>query len=208
MFDGLLYINLEIRKDRRKEMEEELKKLSLASHMQFRIEAIFDECNGTKACVASHIKALNFALEKNWNNVLVLEDDCMFLTDWPGIESYVQNFRKHFKQDWDVFFLGANPRSMQATDHPDYHRTLFALNSHAYLVNGPYIRKLRDHFITTFEAIKEDLFFVSSLDKALDRKWVDLQLADRWYIGRKPIAKQRDSYSDIEKRMKSHDHYS
>ena len=202
MFDKVLYINLAMRVDRKREIEEELQNASISLENPFRIEAIFDEFNGTRACAASHIKALTFALERGWDHVLVLEDDCRFTKSRSEMDLYVQKFMHHFKNEWDVFFLGASPRCAQETGHPDYHRVLFALHSHAYLVNGHYIRKLRDYFVSIFESMKDDLFFVSSFEKALDRKWVDLQLADRWFIGKEPVAEQRDSYSDIEKKMK------
>lgn len=205
-FDGILYINLEMRNDRRIAIEKELKRFRVKPDKLFRIEALYDEFNGTRACAYSHIQALNFAIEKGWENVLILEDDCMFNTTIIGIHSYIQNFISHFSSNWDVFFLGANPRSSQMTDHPDYHRTLFALDAHAYVVNGHYIPLLRDHFVSTFESMKDDLFFVSSLPKAIDRQWVDLQIKDRWFVGKDPIAEQRDSYSDIEKKSKTHRH--
>jgi GR25 family glycosyltransferase involved in LPS biosynthesis len=205
-FDGILYINLALREDRRVKIERELKKFSVKPGKFFRIEAFHDEFNGTRGCAYSHVQALNFAIEKGWKNVLILEDDCMFNANREGIDAYIQDFLNHFENNWDIFFLGANPRSSQMTDHSDYHRILFALDAHAYAVNGHYLPKLRDHFVSTFESMKEDLFFVSSLLKAIDRQWVDLQIADRWFIGKDPIAEQRDSYSDIEKKIKFHRH--
>src|SRR5947207_2762710 len=105
-FDGILYINLAIRPDRRKEIERELKKVSADPNKQFWIEGDYDELNGVRGCVNSHIRALNFALEKQWKNVLILEDDCKFVKNQTGIDSYIQEFIRHFKNDWDVFFLG------------------------------------------------------------------------------------------------------
>jgi len=201
-FDGILYINLAIRKDRRKEMEEELYRLSVQPDKQFRIEGNYDELNGARGCVQSHIRALDFAIEKGWKNVLVLEDDCTFVKSQTEIDSYIQEFIRHFKSDWDVFFLGTKIEFGRMTDHSAYIQVHFSLRAHAYVVNGPYLLKLRDHFVSTYESMKEDPLFVSSLTKALDRKWVDLQLADRWFAGMEPIAMQRSSFSDIEKGVK------
>ncbi len=201
-FDGILYINLAIRKDRKKEIKNELSRVSAHRKKVYRIEGDYDELNGARGCVHSHIQALDFAIAKGWKNVLILEDDCLFVKSQAEIDSYIQEFILHFKNDWDVFFLGTHIRFGRMTDHPAYTQVHFSLRSHAYAVNGPYLHKLRDHFITTYEAMKEDLFFISSLTKALDRKWVELQMTDRWFAGAEQIAQQSNSFSDIEKGMK------
>lgn len=198
-FDGTIYINLAHREDRRKKIEAELQKASLRPRKLFRIEAIYDELNGVRGCVLSHIKALDFAIEKKWKHALILEDDCLF---HKGTDNYIGQFLNHFKSAWDVFFLGGQPKVVEKTAHPDYLRVQFSLRAHAYVVNGSYLQTLRDHFLSTYESMQNDLFFLSSLPKALDRQWVELQLKDRWFIGVKPIACQSSSYSDIEKSRK------
>ncbi|HSX12352.1 MAG TPA: glycosyltransferase family 25 protein [Rhabdochlamydiaceae bacterium] len=199
-FDGTLYINLAHRKDRRVKIEAELQKVSLNPNKLFRIEALYDELNGARGCVLSHSKALDHAIEKEWKHVLILEDDCLFQKN--KIHSYIENFLTYFKQEWDVFFLGGQLQVFEKTDHPDYLKVQFSLRAHAYAVNGSYLRVLRDHFLATYESMRDDLFFVHCLHKALDRQWVDLQLKDRWFMGIKPIARQSSSYSDIEKSSK------
>lgn len=203
-FDGILYINLAIRKDRRKEIEDELNRISVDPGKRFRIEGDYDEFNGVRGCVHSHIQALDFAIGKEWNHVLILEDDCMFIKGESEIDSYIQEFIRHFGNDWDVFFLGTYVKFARMTDHSAYIQVHFSLKSHAYVVNRPYLVTLRDHFISTYEAVKDDPFFTFSLTKALDRKWVDLQINDRWFAGKDLIAQQRESFSDIEKEIKLH----
>jgi GR25 family glycosyltransferase involved in LPS biosynthesis len=201
-FDGILYLNLSFRTDRRKEIEGELDRLSIPLEKRYRIEAHYDELNGARGCVLSHLQALDFALEKGWKNVLILEDDCTFSETPEEIETYVGEFIHNFHGEWDVFFLGTHIKFAKMTHHPAYVQVHFSLRSHAYAVNGSYISRLRAHFQSTYEGMQNDLFFLESLPKALDRKWVDLQIADRWFAGIKPIAFQSNSYSDIEKGMK------
>lgn len=199
-FDGILYINLAIRKDRRKEIEKELKRVFVKKH--FRIEGNYDELNGVRGCVESHIQALDFAIKKEWKNVLILEDDCDFVKPQKEIDNYVHEFFDHFQTAWDVFFLGTKIEFARMTSHPAYVQILFSMRSHAYAVNGPYLQKLRNHYVSTLESMKNDLFFLSSMTKALDRRWVELQMADRWFTGIQSIAEQRTSFSDIEKALK------
>jgi GR25 family glycosyltransferase involved in LPS biosynthesis len=199
-FDGILYINLAIRKDRKIEMERELKRVFVKKH--FRIEGKYDELNGARGCVECHIKALEFAMKKGWKNVLILEDDCDFVKPQNEIDAYIHHFLVHFQKDWDVFFLGTKIEFARRTSHPAFVQILFSMRSHAYVVNQPYFEKLRNHYVSTLDSMKNDLFFLSSMTKALDRRWVELQMVDRWFAGIQPIADQRTSFSDIEKTLK------
>lgn len=201
-FEGILYINLNHRTDRNYQIQTELEKTNVNKEKIFRIEGHFDELNGSRGCVKSHIAALEFAIEKGWKNVLILEDDCEFTTDPCNIDSCVNNFAIHFNLDWDVFFLGTRIKYSLPTDHIDYVKVQYSMRAHAYAVNASYLTKLRDHYISTCRELETDLFFISSLHKALDRRWVDLQLADRWFAPKEMIAFQRSSFSDIEKAFK------
>lgn len=201
-FDGIVYINLDHRTDRNILIQAELKKMRIHPEKIFRIKGHFDELNGSKGCVQSHIDALEFALQKKWKNILILEDDCEFVVDTRTSNTYINNFLNYFQKDWDVFFLGTRVKYFLPTSHPNYVKVQFSMRAHAYVVNGSYLTKLRDHYTSTLADLKNDLFFTSSLHKALDRRWVDLQLADRWYAGKEMIAYQRNSFSDIEKEYK------
>ncbi len=204
LFDGILYINLAKRKDRRKNLEAELLRVGADPQKVFRIEGYHDELNGTRGCLYSHIEALEFAIIKGWKNVLILEDDCRFTANKEQIDLYIRNFLQFFQENWDVFFLGTLLKISYPTAHEEYLRVLFSFHSHAYAVNGPYLPKLKDHFCTIYDSMREDLFFTSSLEKALDRQWITLQLSDRWLVGKQMIARQGRSYSDIEKEVKPH----
>lgn len=201
-FDGIVYINLAKREDRNREILEELGKFDLHPNKVFRIEAVYDECNGTRGCVLSHIRALDFAIQKKWNHVLILEDDCIFTKTAKETHSYIQNFMVHFKNQWDVFFLGTKIEFARKTTHENYVQVLFSLRAHAYAVHGSYLCKLKEHYLSTYASMEGDLFFTFSLTKALDRKWVALQMKDLWFSGIQPIAEQRTSFSDIEKLCK------
>ncbi len=203
-FDGIVYINLAIRTDRKKHIEKELKNAGIAPHKIFRIDAHHDELNGCRGCVYSHIKALDFALEKGWKNVLILEDDAVFISEPSSINAYVTHFFDHFKDAWDVFFLGTQVHVSIPTDHLSYIKVHFSLRAHAYVVNGPYMLKLRDHYLSTYRSMENELFYLQSINSGtpLDIRWIDLQVPDRWYVGLDMIAKQKRGYSDIDKRIK------
>ena len=80
-FDAIAYINLKHRKDRKNHILKELKRLKVDKKKLHRVEARFTPFNGHLGCALSHIDALDFAIKKNLNNILILEDDCFFIDD-------------------------------------------------------------------------------------------------------------------------------
>lgn len=104
LFDGILYINLEMRKDRKTKIKREFKKVGLHPDKIHRIEGLLDELNGTRACAYSHAEALDFAIRQGWKNVLILEDDCLFVKPLSVINNYIHTFFEQFEENWDVFF--------------------------------------------------------------------------------------------------------
>lgn len=201
-FDAILYINLPHRNDRKTLLEHELDRVFPNFGKIKRIEAFYDELNGTRGCVYSHILALNYALEKSCERVLILEDDCSFVKA-EEIHRYIADFLESFQNNWDVFFLGTKVKCAEPTHHPAYQRVLSSIRAHAYAVNRHYLNTLRDHFLAIYQSMENDLFFLDSLPKALDRQWISLQTKDRWFAGIDSVAEQRESFSDIEKAFKS-----
>lgn len=202
LIGGIIYINLAHRIDRKASLEKELNRLSISQKQRDRLEGIYDELNGTRGCVKSHIRALKYALEKGWPSVLILEDDCIFSVERAAIDQYIDRFMTAFQDDWDVLFFGTDIREFEKTKVADYLRVLFSVRAHAYLVNGAYIPRLIEHYQETLALLEDDLFFTSSMAKALDRRWEQLQKVDRWYGGQRMFAHQMQSYSDIEKGIK------
>lgn len=83
LLQNILYINLEKRKDKKDFTEKQLKKINRTA---IRIDAIdhtdsIDKKERILGCTYSHIKALEYAIENKYENVLILEDDSEFLTD-------------------------------------------------------------------------------------------------------------------------------
>ena len=97
----ILYINLKSRTDRNKEIINELNKYNLKGE---RVEAI-NEDDGYIGCALSHIKCLDLAIERNYEEVIILEDDFIFL----------QNPNKlNLNIDYDIFLLEINKQQIKA----------------------------------------------------------------------------------------------
>ncbi len=203
--DAIIYINLSHRKDRKAKLLEELALIDVESSKIFRIEAIYDLLNGHKGCAQSHIEALKLAKEKNFNKVLILEDDVTFVKDKHFIDHNIEKFFVEFELQWDVFFLGAAVFDAVATHNRDFKQVLCAECAHSYIVNTNYASTLIECFSKALELMEEDVDFSDSTFKALDQRWKHLQQKDRWFIG--PImTQQRRSYSDIDHLIKERAH--
>ena len=74
--DGIFYINLDKRADRRYEIEEELNKMELPFE---RFTAIETPGRGILGCGYSHLSVFKMAKERKYRNVLIFEDDFYFL---------------------------------------------------------------------------------------------------------------------------------
>ena len=195
-FDGVVYINLDYREDRKATFLKEMERLKVKE--VHRISAHYDPLNGLKGCLISHIKALDFMEKKGWKRGLILEDDCFFIKDLSVLEMQIKDFFRLAKQDWDVFLLGGLYWDKAPTTWENVTQILYSKRSHAYCIKHEYISVIKEHFQRAYEQIKAEVFFVNSRPYAVDVIWEGLQLKDRWYAPFKQLAFQTESFSDIE----------
>lgn len=166
--EKVVYINLEDRVDRKKQIERELLK-HFPSEKIVRFNAIKDQ-NGGIGCTRSHIAVLEMAIKENWNNVLVVEDDAI----WSNFYTSYPIFEKLSKQSFDVIVLGvANAQCDESTFKLFYGQT-----TTAYLINKSYYQTLLENFKTGLGHL------ISTGDRgqfATDQYWKQLQSKDNWY---------------------------
>ena len=196
MVEHVLYINLEERQDRKKSIESVLSCFPDAE----RINAIFNRC-GCLGASRSHIKALEYAISKNWDHVLIVEDDMI----WNKFDLYPKLLS--LMEDYDVIVLGG-----VLVEHDPKTHKLFKCNSMgAYLVSRHYYQILLNNF-------KEGCFL---LENELDRKmtvglnrekrrdglyridvwWHSLQ-KDNWYI--LPMMRSLPGFSNVSNKIVDH----
>ena len=198
-FDAILYINLEHRSDRKERLLSQLETAGANPEKIFRIDAHLDPLNGHRGCGQSHVNALNFALEKDFNSILILEDDFVFTHKKEEIDSYIQKFTTHMENEWDVFLLSSNVIDYKKTTHPDIKKVLCAQTTHSYALNRHYYTPLKECFEFALSMMETDVFSIQTADNlhAIDHVWKILQPKARWFIGSNTIGKQGESYSDI-----------
>ena len=207
ILDGIIYINLENRPDRKELLMKELESINTDMSKVQKVNGVFIPKNGHKGCVQSHIIALKLIKMNNWNKTLILEDDAQLNID-PKIFNHIIekaiNILEKNDPDWNVIMLATVYKN--ATPIYDLHNTPKltldrlhrATTSSAYIIKNSYVDKL----LTLFEHCNENM----SSDKlsgnnheywALDQKWLPLQQQDNWYSFNIDLIKQRDIWSTI-----------
>ena len=187
--DKIIYINLEKRKDRKQEIENELNKFNL----QFeRFDAI-ERKMGLAGCGYSHLNVLKLAKSRNYKNILILEDDFMFLISKEEFEQELESFFNTV-QNFDVCMISYNvQKDEQIPNNTTAKRVIEASTASGYIVNNHYydtLIELYEHNIPILE--KTGIHWVY----ANDQIWKSLQIKDRWCYIIKRIGKQRPSFSD------------
>jgi GR25 family glycosyltransferase involved in LPS biosynthesis len=190
--DKILYINLEHRKDRNNEINEQFKRVGISQDKIIRIDAIYDN-PGSLGCSASHIKCLEYAISNNYKNVLILEDDFNFIDNIQLIYDYLQHINN---VNYDVILLAGN--IIETKKYNDiFNKVINVQTTSGYIVNSNYYNKLLENYKKGLEFLKQTK---ENTIYALDIYWKLLQPHDKWYIFNKTIGYQRPSYSDIEKK--------
>ena len=195
------YINLEKRKDRKKRIETELKKLKNVKNFNFKINrfnAIKNDIHGGIGCGKSHINILKLAKEKNLPWVVIIEDD---------IAVKDLNLNNYFKiihniPDWDVFILSGHGKS-EKYGRLTY-RCLGIQTTGWYIVKQHYYDKLINVFsesVNNMERLYKEGKDIEYETWAIDQNWKKLQGVDNWLKFKDNLGFQIEDYSDIIKKQ-------
>ena len=188
--DKIIYINLSKRTDRREQIENELNNFELNYE---RFEAISTPDFGIYGCGLSHLAVLKIAKERNYKNILILEDDFEFLVSKKVFEDNLKTFFES-NIDYNVCMLSYNLHEHTICEDLNVNKVLFAKTASGYIVNSNYYDKL----INLYEWC---MLLLLSTKKhwlyANDIVWKKYQKNDNWYYLKIRIGKQRASYSDI-----------
>jgi hypothetical protein len=185
--DGVFYINLDKRADRRSEIEAELGFLGLPYE---RFPAIYHP-SGIVGCGHSHTAVLKIAKERGYKNVLIFEDDFVLLV--PPEECLAQlNQLFESKEEFDVCFLAYNIQ--RAEPHSELlQRVTECQTASAYIVNAHYYDKLialYEWAMPLLESTGQHWIYAN------DQVWKRLQVTDRWFAFTTRLGRQRDGFSD------------
>jgi glycosyl transferase family 25 len=187
--DKIIYINLSKRTDRREEIENELNNFNLDYE---RFEAIPTPDFGIYGCGLSHLSVLKLAKERNYKNILILEDDFEFIVTKDVFEENLNAFFQENK-DYNVCMLSYNLHEYLSIENSVVNKVLFAQTASGYIVNSNYYNKLIELYewcLPLLISTKQHWLYAN------DIVWRDYQRQDLWYCFKIRIGKQRASFSD------------
>ena len=181
----IFYINLDKRVDRRAEIEEELKSHGLVAE---RFAAHYHPM-GFVGCTHSHLDVLKLAKERDYANVLILEDDFEFIVSQEEMENALEQL---FLTTFDVCKLSYSLCASEEMD-PPLTRVLFSQTASGYLIQ-------RHYYDTLIDVLENALPILEQTGQhwlyTIDQAWRPLQERDRWVCFTQRLGKQRAGFSD------------
>jgi glycosyl transferase family 25 len=193
--DKIIYINLDDREDRNKEMIEECKRLQIPEDKIIRFPAIRHQ-DGAIGCSMSHIEVLTMAMKNNWKNYMVLEDDLHFINDMEFIDKIVDHFFKNFTgNSWDVLHCSRGYFQNCTDTSVTYIQKVWDMSAASCLiVNQHFYQTLFHNFTEGCEQLRLD---PNHSVYAIDRYWKKIMPHSNWYITNPSIGYQRIGLSSI-----------
>lgn len=189
------FINLESRKDRRLSLEQGFR--SIGARIPIRFQAIGAE-NGALGCAQSHLNLMEMIFESGEDSALVVEDDLEFLAPLSEISECVGEFLQH--PHLDVLCISYRLRGPRVPISKNLAVANNIQTTAGYIVKRQAIPSLINVFAKSVELLNAG---VSPRVASIDIMWKVLQRDELFFaIPKTPLARQRESYSDIAKRLK------
>jgi GR25 family glycosyltransferase involved in LPS biosynthesis len=194
-----IYINLEHRKDRNESVLKELSKIKIQNPERFNAIEIK---NGAIGCSLSHIKCIEIAMKRNYDYIMICEDDIEILN--PSL--FVENMNKFLNSqiEWDVVLIAGN-NMIPYNFVTDYCIKIYnCLTTTGYIVKNKYFPTLLNNYK---EGVTKLMKEQSNSSYKIDKYWLSLQNKDNWYMIIPPTIIQKEDYSDIEKKVTNFRNY-
>lgn len=200
LLENTIFINLDHRTDRLVHAQQELAKIGI--HSPERFKAIQTK-TGSIGCTMSHIKCLEIAKQRNYEQVFICEDDITFLNPELLLKN-LEQFAENEEINWDICLIGANnvPPYQPSTDYCI--RVFYAQTTTGYIVRNHYYDTLIQNFKESVQHLIKNP--ANHQQYAIDMYWKRLQKQDFWYMIIPPTVSQYSNYSDIENRTTDYNH--
>ena len=177
------------RKDRRSHIENEFKDFENVE----RIEAVDTSQtyeSGYYGCVLSHIKALERAKEKDYDEVMICEDDYQ----WVNKDEFI--YPPPEVVEFDICLLECIYMKHEKLSS-NYNKIWEAQHCGCYIIKKHFYDTLIDEFKTSHEKLQEKFIYTNFHDV----HWYRIQEDNMFITPRIKIGKQLEGYSDIKKKV-------
>ena len=207
-FEKIYCINLKHRIDRWESCISQFSSLGISERVSIR-EGII--CNHPKlskkqnaqiGCALSHYYILKEAQKNNYSNVLVLEDDFLFLDKGEFLKSNLEKSTAELPKNWDLFYLGGFFVKGYSYDPVEkYSKNLLKVNTcfctHAISYSNSGANKILKNLRLDLES---EVLAFSEEYEAIDWYLVrDFQKDNNCFAPENLLCIQKEGYSDIEK---------
>lgn len=199
--DHVLYLNMSNRPDRRKIIEDELVRVGISSDVATRFPASSYNGCPNSGCLLSHANALEMAYHMGYKNVLILEDDFVFIDDVKKIHEDIDDFFNMVEDgfEWDVIMLTTCAAEVSEYTTSKISRISSSGNGAAYLVN----RNMMMPLCTLFKQNLDNLYFTKQhWLYQNDILWKHLMPKSNWYMFNHYLGYQKGGYSDLSQDQK------
>ena len=193
----ILYINLDHREDRKNETLAEFSKIGLKGTV--RLPAIAEE-NGALGCAKSHVAALTRLRNTDFTAAIICEDDVEFLVDRTKLDKVVQAFLD--SPSLGVLCLVNRVRGPRIRIHNELAVSNNIQMAACYVLKPWALAPLLDSFSISAQGLAGG---EPARTHAIDQGWKKLQSRVMLFgVPWAHVARQRESFSDIEKKVKSY----
>lgn len=152
-FEKGYVINLSSRQDRYVQFDQMIKQQNIGRIMRYLVHP--NPTDPAKGCADSHLSIIRQARLFGLKNVLIFEDDAMFV---DNMESIIQPALQQLKdKPWDFFYLGGRLIAPAKKVSPNLAKMIGAYCTHAYAVNHTMYDKILEYDHAHWKAI--DVFY-------------------------------------------------
>ena len=198
--DKIFYINLDKRDDRKAEIETELRLYGLTT-LSERISAIYTPSRGILGCTMSHLNAIKLAKQRNYKNVLILEDDFYFTVSKEKFENQLIQFFD-CQTEYDICMISYNLQQSEPVHaYPFLLKVIEAQTASGYIVNNQFYDKMIELYEWAIPLLEQT---GEHWNYANDQVWKRLQPTANWFCLTTRCGKQRAGYSDNSDKFEDH----
>ena len=198
-FGRVCYINLDKRSDRKEGIKKSLSANNIeAMHISAiegnkwgwkkdQYEPPIRAFDGMTGCISTHVSILRKSMEDGVKSVLIFEDDCEFVENFP---QKFDQWSVNVPYDWDLLYLGGlNGRGQYIKGIEDHIVAITEMTStHAYAVNQRVFGEVIEAWYGDFPYLKD----------SVDGYLRTLQNTLKAYAFNPPMAWQKADHSDIQ----------